>query len=385
MSRRPPTDNLPGGARRSLVRARRRLLWLAGLLAGVQVVVLAGTVLAVAGAGLHGTAGADAGAPGELAGADVCAPAPSWLSGGEPAVSAHDPLSACFAHSSPAEAPLALANNGSWPLLIAVSGPVGLDEYWFSGRVDAALASSLRPVGSGADEQVIVLGPHRRATLKIGRPPPASASQEIRVVPSHGVGATLGGLAWTFLRDLRQRGPVPAAVERCVASPLVRAASSVGPSRHTLALMRLCVLGAAAHAGHATGRIRALAGSLLSGRAFDRAAEAARGVALASAIDLAIAGSAPSPVNPEIHIAAPDLGSVYDGTRTVAHLSATGGVAPYRFYIWQEPGGPSVPSWVRLTPAGILTIAPPEGASQHVELTIYAIDANGYLSQDVPY
>ncbi len=299
-------------------------------------------------------------------------------------MSPRDPLSACFARSSQAEAPLQLANNGSWPLLIAVSGPVGQDEYWFSGRVDAALASALQAVGSGASQQVIVLGPHRRATLKLGRPPPVQALQEIRIDPSRGVHATLGGLAWMFLHDVRQRAVVPAAVERCVASTLVRAVSPVAASPYALALMRRCVVSAAAHAGNAMSTIRGLASSLLSQSSFDRAAGAARGAVHASAIELAIAGSAPDPVNPGIRITAPGLGSVADGTRTIVRLSATGGAAPYRFYIWQEPGGAPVPSWVRLSPAGTLTIAPPDGASQRVALMIYAVDANGYVSQDLP-
>ena len=366
-----------------MARAGGRAPELARLLCVVAAIVLAGTVLAVA-FGLRGAGAARAAAPQARADGQPCDPAPSWLSLGEPAVSPRDPLSACFARSSQAEAPLQLANNGSWPLLIAVSGPVGQDEYWFSGRVDAALASALQTVGSGGDQQVVVLGPRRRATLKIGRPPPVQALQEIRIDPSRGIQATLGGLAWTFLHDARQRAVVPAAVERCVASTLVRAVSPGAPSPHALALMRLCVMGAAAHPGNAMSTIRALASSLLSQRSFDRAADAARGAVQASAIELAIAGSAPSPVNPAIHISVPGLGSVADGTRTAVRLSATGGTAPYRFYIWQEPGAAPVPSWVRLSPAGTLTIAPPDGASQRVALTIYAVDAAGYLSQDLP-
>lgn len=73
-----------------------------------------------------------------------------------------------------------------------------------------------------------------------------------------------------------------------------------------------------------------------------------------------------------------------DGVSTVARLTASGGVAPYRFYLLTEPGGAPVPSWVRLTAAGILTITPPRGASLQLMLLVFAVDATGEYSEDIP-
>jgi hypothetical protein len=394
-SRHDPTSSVPSRARS---RRRRRPARLArrrvGLLACALIAALAGLI----GGGLRGAGAAGALALGPAgavpAGAGACEPAPSWLAGATPPARDRGPLSACFARSSEAEAPLQLANGGPRALLITVSGPVvALDEYWFSGRVDAALASGLAQPGGGAGagsgtgeqgEQVIVLGPHRRATLTIGRPPPAPATQAIRIVAAHGVAETLAGLAWQFMHDARQLAPVPAAVQSCATATLRRASSPAGVGRDQLALMRACVARAAAHAGRAARRVRALASSLLSERAFERVADSAGGEARAAPIVLSVAGSAPGPINPQIHIAIPSLGTVVDGARTIVRLHASGGRAPYRFYIWREPGAAPVPSWVRLAPRGTLTIAPPTGASLHVQLTIYAIDAEGYFSQDLP-
>lgn len=309
-----------------------------------------------------------------------CAAAPSWLSVGVLPNGSRGPLSACFARSNQAEAPLQLANDGPRALLITVTGPVELDEYWFSGRVDAALASGLQGAGSGAAEQVIVLGPHRRATLTIGRPPPTAERQEISVTPARGVTATLTAVAWTFVHSARHRGPVPAGVQRCVASTLFDVSLTTGRAQGALTPLRRCILAAAGQAS----TIRALASSLLSDGALARAAALARGEPDAPPIDLAIPASPPAPVDPSIRIAVPDLGSVIDGTRTVIRLRASGGTAPYRFYIWREPGAAPAPDWVRLAPRGTLVIAPPAGATLSVNLVLYAVDATGYYSQDLP-
>lgn len=381
MSVRPASDNSPRRARACAPGASRGPARLAGRLAAGLAIVLAGLAAAPAGVGVPAAGAPPSAAPGSRPDLAACAPAPPWLSVGTLPDGSYGALSACFARSSQAEAPLQLANDGPRALLIAVSGPVELDEYWFSGRVDAALETSLQGAGASGEDQVIVLGPHQRATLTIGRPPPAPGRRELRIAPARGVAAALAAVAWTFVHDARQRGPVPASVQRCVASTLFGIRSDGGEAQRALAPLRRCVL---ATAGRTASGLRALASTLLSGGALAKAIDPAEGGRRASPIELAIAGSPPAPVNPAIHIAIPELGSVVDGTRTVVRLTASGGTAPYRFYIWQEPGAAAVPSWVRLAPRGTLAIAPPAGASLNVNLMIYAVDATGDYSQDLP-
>ncbi|HXW58795.1 MAG TPA: hypothetical protein VEJ23_04890 [Solirubrobacteraceae bacterium] len=379
---RPASDNSPEPARSPAPGRSRGPLDPTGPLAGALAFV--GVAATLAGLGSFAAGTPPAAAQSARAGLVACAAAPSWLSVGTLPDGSGGPLSACFARSSEAEAPLELSNDGARALLLAVTGPVELDEYWFSGRVDAALATSLQGVGSGGDEQVVVIGPHRRTTLTIGRPPPAGERQEIGIATARGPAGALAAVGWTFLHDAREHAPIPAGVERCVASTLLGVGLVAARAQHALSPMRQCVQDAVDHAPGAASAIRADASRLLSDAALAGAARSGRGVPEVSPIDLAIAGSPPGPVNPDIRIALPDLSSVFDGTRTVSRLSASGGTAPYRFYVWQEPGGAPVPSWVRLAPRGTLAIAPPAGASLSVKLTIYAVDADGYYSQDLP-
>ncbi len=294
-------------------------------------------------------------------------------------------LTACFeAGSTQAEASLALVNHLRRAQLVTVGGSsLGFVEYPFS---DAAGARSARDLEStsASGGRVIVIGPGERVTLRIGRPPPQTALQEIRVDPARGAAATLAGLAWTFVNRARPR-TIPTRVRACLSLALHKAASPAGASDRALAAMRSCVLRASGSAAHFRVTLRSLAKSLLAQRAFDFAARLQRSQPAPTAVVVAIPGSAPTPVNPAIRVIFPPLGAVLDGSSTTVRLSATGGVAPYRFYIRSEPGIALVPAWVRLAPDGTLTITPPQNASARVVLTVYVVDAQGDYSEDLPY
>jgi hypothetical protein len=93
-------------------------------------------------------------------------------------------------------------------------------------------------------------------------------------------------------------------------------------------------------------------------------------------ISLTIAASNPELINPAIQLGPAGYGTITAGVRTVEHLTASGGVPPYRFYAVPEPGGPGVPSWIRLAADGTLTLEPPPSATAFT-LPVEVVDSTG--------
>jgi hypothetical protein len=308
--------------------------------------------------------------------------APSWLSSGPPVRGGRDLLSGCIGPASNEdEALVSVASSRDYAQLVAVTGAaVGSVQVAVSGALGGELAAAL--AGESSGRRLFVLGPYGRATVTIDRPSWQPQTQTITIAPARGAPSALAGRAWSFLSAARAGGSLPGRLSSCLAASLARGPSASGAPPGALAQMRGCVRGAGSSAVDAG--LGALARALISERAFSHAVTLELREPMSVPMRLSIPVSPPGPVNPSIRIVLPALGAVLDGMRTVGRLSASGGVAPYRFYIRREAGAPAVPSWVTLTPDGMLTIAPPLGADANVTLMVYAVDATGAFSQSPP-
>ena len=85
-------------------------------------------------------------------------------------------------------------------------------------------------------------------------------------------------------------------------------------------------------------------------------------------------------INPDLRLRSANFGTLPSGDRTVEHLTASGGHPPYRFYIMPEPGGPAIPSWIRLAPDGTLNLEPPADLNTTLNLPVEVVDSNGERS-----
>jgi hypothetical protein len=182
-------------------------------------------------------------------------------------------------------------------------------------------------------------------------------------------------VAFRFLSAAAARRLLSAATRSCVAAVLHGALQ--GPPRPESALRHVhaCV-DAANLPARAETLLRGLASRLLRDDFFHSVISRQGTEPRPARIALAVAGSNPELINPGIRLGPARFGTVTTGSRTVEHLSAGGGVPPYRFYAVPAAGGPGVPAWLHLSAAGTLTLEPPPGAAA-VTLPIEVVDSTG--------
>jgi hypothetical protein len=311
-----------------------------------------------------------------------CASSPPWISGVQ-IPSAKGSVSACFAMGSDqAEALVSIANTRDYAQSITVAGThIDFEESvlpeW------TALGERLHELASDAGREVIILGPYAHATLAIDRPPPETAAQRVTVSAMLGPLSALSGRAWSFLSAARAQVFADARLQRCMAPALVIAATTSATVAE-LHEMAACVTRLASPDSHNGRLLRGLVAALLRDSSFQRASALEEREPRVSGLAFTIPSARFGPVDPQIHITPDDLGTLVDAHSTVERLTANGGSPPYRYYLWSEAGEPEVPSWVTLTPGGTLTIRPPRGFEAALTLNVYAIDANGYASEDLP-
>jgi hypothetical protein len=305
-----------------------------------------------------------------------CGPRPSWISSASLPGERHDPLPSCFSgKSSQAEAVLSVLNNRPYAQFMTVSGAqLDLAESSFAGSLEGALARLLARSSLGKGTSAYLLGPGESATLVIDRPPPGQA-QTVLIAPVREDAFAVAALAWGLLSSAAGDRSLPSATQSCVVSAVYGAVSTPRHPLRALERMHVCV-NAASLSTLARKRLRRLAGRLLGDQRFEELVDLEVGEPHPARITFTISGSNPDLINPEIHLAPASFETLPNRRRTIEHLSATGGVPPYRFYIVPEPGGPAVPSWLHLAPDGTVTVEPPVGFAV-ITFPVEVVDSNG--------
>jgi hypothetical protein len=315
-------------------------------------------------------------APAPSAEPSGCAARPSWIESASTPEGGGNPFESCFSgRSSLAEAVLSITNNRPYAQLLTVTGTtLDLAESGFAGSAEAALSAALADVSPASGPSAFLLGPSQSAILAIDRPPPGPA-QVVDIVAAPANAFAVAALAWRLLSAAAMRLSLPASTRSCIASAVYGALQ--GPPQPEAALERVhaCVNGAPL-TSRAKRILRALAASLLIDRAFREVIHRQGTEPHPARIAFTVAPSDPYLVNPAIQLQGANIGSIPSDSRSVRHLSATGGVPPYRFYIVPEPGGPAVPSWLHLAADGTLIIEPPL-SSVAVNLAVEVVDSNG--------
>jgi hypothetical protein len=305
-----------------------------------------------------------------------CAHTPSWIAVATVQPEGQSPLASCFsASSSQAEAVLSIANNRPYGQLITVSGAsLDLAESKFARPLEGALSTLLGNLRPAAGPSAFLVGPHQDVTLTIDRPAPGAA-REIHIDPSGDNAFAVAAVIWRFLSAAAQRRLLPSATRNCVASMLNGALQRPPQPERALRRVHACV-NAAPLPARAEARLRALASRLLRDAFFQSVIEREATEPHPVRIALYIAASNPELVNPAIHPGPLTLGTVPAGQRTVEHLSASGGVPPYRFYLAPEPGGPGVPGWLHLAADGTLILEPPLSGAV-ISVPVEVVDSTG--------
>jgi hypothetical protein len=305
-----------------------------------------------------------------------CAPMPAWIAAATLSDEPQDPLPSCFsAHSGQAEAVLNIANNRPYAQLVTVAGSsLDLTGSSFGGPLGASLSALLEGLSPAAGPSAFLLGPGESATLAIDRPAPGPG-RDVHIDPAGDNAFAVAAVAFRFLGAASARRLLNAATQRCVASVLHAALKT--PPRPELALRRVhaCV-DAAGLPARAETLLRGLASRLLRDDFFHSVIHRQGTEPRPARIALAIASSNPELINPDIRLGPASFGTVTAGERTVEHLSATGGVPPYRFYAVPEPGGPGVPAWLHLAADGTLTLESPPSATA-VTVGVEVVDSTG--------
>ncbi len=279
-----------------------------------------------------------------------CGPRPSWISRASLPEERQDPLPSCFSgKSSQAEAVLSILNNRPYAQFMTVSGAqLDLAESSFVGSLERTLARLLARSSLGKGPSAYLLGPGQRATLVIDRPAPGQA-QTVLIAPRAGGCLRRGSARVGLLSSATGDRSLSAATQSCVVSAVYDAVAT--PRHPVLALERMHVcVNAARLSTLARKRLRRLAARLLRDRRFEEVVDLEVGEPHPARIAFTISGSNPDVINPDIHLGPASFESLPNRHTTIEHLSATGGVPPYRFYIVPEPGGPGVPSWLHLSP-----------------------------------
>ena len=308
----------------------------------------------------------------------ACGSTPSWIDSVTLPDSNQDPLPACFSSKSDqAEAVLNVVNNRGYAQTITVSGAkIDVAKSVFASSFDGQIGKLLAQLSSGNGPSAFELGPGENASVTIDRPPPQQAAVDIHIDPAAKTASGMGELAWALLTTAKDQIGVPLNVENCVMAAVYNTVSADRGPDNAIAQMHSCVDAAAT--GTAKGVLEKLAYGLLVDDFFYKIVDLEGDELYPAQIGFTIPGSNPTFTNPNIHIGPANYGTLPDGQTTVEHLTATGGTAPYRYYIWNEPANMAgVPSWVSLASDGTLTIEPPASASGEVSFYVYAFDGKG--------
>ena len=314
--------------------------------------------------------------PASAPGPSACAPRPSWIETATTPEEAQSPFESCFsARSSLAEAVLSITNNRPYAQLLTVTGAtLDLAESGFAGAQETAFSRVLADVSPASGPSAFLLGPSQSAILAIDRPPPGPA-QDVQIVAAPGNAFAVAALAWRLVSAAAARGWLPASTRSCIASAVYGGLPGPPHPREQLERVDACV-DSAPLASHAKRVLHGLAASLLVDRAFKEVIHRQGTEPRPARISFAVPPSDPYLTNPAIQLQGANIGSIPSDSRIVRHLGASGGVAPYRFYIVPEAGGPPVPSWLHLAADGTLIIEPPTG-SLAVDLDVEVVDSRG--------
>ena len=309
-----------------------------------------------------------------------CGATPSWIDSATLPDSNQDPLPVCFgSQSNDDEATLNIVNNRGYAQTITVSGAkVDVAKSIFAGSFEGQIGKLLAQLSSGNGPSAFVLGPGESATVAIDRPPPQQAALDIHIDPAAKTASGVGELAWALLTTAKDQVGVPLQTENCVLAAVYNTVSSDRGQDSAINQMHSCVDAASGLSGVAKDVLQKLAYGLLVDDFFYKVIDLEGDELYPAMIGFTIPGSNPTFTSPDIHISPLNLGTLPDGQTTTVQLTAAGGTAPYRFYIWNEPtNAAKVPSWVHLATDGTLTIEPPTSASGEVSFAVYAFDANG--------
>jgi alpha-tubulin suppressor-like RCC1 family protein len=309
-----------------------------------------------------------------------CGQPPSWVDSVTLPDSNQDPLPACFNSEyslSETEAVLNVVNNRGYAQTVTVSGAeIDVAKSVFASSFEGQIGKLLAQPSSGNGPSAFVLGPGESASITIDAPPPQLAAQEVHIDPAPKTASGVGELAWALLTTAKDQIGVPLDIENCVMAAVYNTVSADRGPDSAIAQMHSCVDAAAT--GTAKGVLEKLAYGLLVDDFFYKIIDLEGDELYPAQIGFTIPGSNPTFTNPNIHIGPANYGTLPDGQTTVEHLTATGGVPPYRYYIWNEPeNAAKVPSWVKLATDGTLTIEPPASASGEVSFYVYAFDSKG--------
>ncbi len=307
-----------------------------------------------------------------------CGGSPSWLDEVSLPDSNQDPLPVCFSSTSNnAEAVLNMVNNRGYAQVITISGAkIDVAKSHFADSLEGEAATLFAALGSKGNSSTFILGPGDSATVTIDRPTPQQAAQEVHIDQAPEVASGVGELAWAVLSTASDSVSVPVDRVNCIMSAVYNASSSGSDPSSAIDQMHSCIDAAAA--GTAKDLLKKLSYGLLVDDFFYKVIDLEGDSLYPPQTGFTIPGSNPTFTSPDIHISPLNLGTLPDGQTTTVQLTATGGTAPYLFYIWNEPvNAAKVPSWVHLATDGTLTIEPPEGASGEVSFAVYAFDANG--------
>ena len=305
-----------------------------------------------------------------------CGPRPSWIESATLPEESQDALPSCFSSSSnQAEALLSIANNRPYAQLITLHGAeIEQTLSSFQDPLAARLTTGLSRLSSPKGSSTFLLGPEEHATLAIDRPAPGAA-QAVDMTPAPANAFAVASLAWALLSAASKRLSLPAATQTCILAAVYGALQSPPHPERALWRMQACV-----NVSHlrmnAQKLLRGLAARLLRAPFFREVVHLQGAESHRARIAFLTSPSNPDLINPEIHLGPANLGTLPSGELTVRHLSASGGAPPYRFYLVPEPGGPGVPSWLKLAADGTLSIEPPVG-SFTVALPVEVVDSNG--------
>jgi hypothetical protein len=305
-----------------------------------------------------------------------CGPTPSWIAGAAVSQDGQSALQSCFSHSSSqAEAVLSIANGRPYAQLITVSGTtLDLAESSFHGALEAALSRPLADSSSGIGIPAFLLGPGEAATVAVDRPPPGPA-RVVYIEPAPSNAFAVAALAWRLEVAAAKRLSLSTGTQSCLAAAVRGSLADPTHPERALRQMHACVDSSGLPRA-AEGLLRRLAFHLLRGPAFREVVHRQGTESHPARIAFTVSASNPFLANPAIKLSSTDVGNVPEGQRTVKHLSAAGGVPPYRFYLVPEPGGPAVPGWLKLAADGTLTIEPPAGAPG-LSIPVLVVDADG--------
>jgi hypothetical protein len=305
-----------------------------------------------------------------------CGAIPAWIAAATLQQGAEVALASCFsAQSSQAEAALSISNNRAYAQFFTVSGAaLDLTESSFAHPLEGSFSALLAGSAPVRGPSAVVLGPGESAILKIDRPAPGGA-EVVHLDAASDNAFAVAALTWTLLSAASERRLLGPATEACTASVLLATLHGRPHPEGALRGVHSCVDGAPLPA-RPERLLRALAGRLLRGALFKRVVRREGSEPDPARIAFTIPQTDPELINPEIRLGPASYPTVTPGRRTIGHMSATGGTPPYRFYLVPEPGGPGVPSWLRLAADGTLTLEPPAGASA-VTVPVEVVDSTG--------